>query len=179
MKIGGNGAPLLRLYKHNGILKGNFIGWSGFMTLQGNYWTNSEDTLEPPLDHKIEKLFKTKPYKFKFDKIVDTDCLFFICLHGIKFNTIFDINNKNNYTTYTVYEPQSELIIILHQDKPIVDIYGNKNASKNIRLLINKWFEYGMPRIIDYKVELLYDKYKTAGDGWILNKPNATLRLTL
>ena len=88
LKTRGVGDPILRLQKRDGKFTGKFMSWAGFMNLQGDFCSSSEDLLAPPWDPVVEALLQEEPTSVPLPTICGTDCAFWLRLNGEPIQTL-------------------------------------------------------------------------------------------
>ena len=88
LKTRGVGDPILRLHRHGNRLTGKFTQWAGFMSLQGNFRSPSDDILEPPWDPGIEELLREKPTTVSLPEVFGIDCALWLHLKGESIQTL-------------------------------------------------------------------------------------------
>jgi len=178
LKTGGIGDPVLRLQRHNGRLEGEFTQWSGFQTLQGNFWSGSEDLLEPPWDSLIDKLLSQVPKKFTLPEPMDINCLFFLRLKGERFQALLDYERKIGWHP-TIFNYETESIFVTSREA-LIQVYGDVAAAERLVLGLKEWIALGRPRFTDYSVEIVdVDFSSSRANEWIDKRPYTTLKLSL
>lgn len=179
LKAGGVGDPLLRLKKRHNCLGGQFVGYSGFMTLQGAFWTDAEDLLFPPWDPRIEELLNVEPTEIAVAEPIDIDCLFFLHLEGMRFHALIDEQSKLGWPRRVLYCPEWNAIFSPGRKEPAVEIYGDTDIGEALTAASRKWIELGRPKLTDYRVELTDTCSSGVAEGWWVRRPNAVLGLSL
>jgi protein-L-isoaspartate(D-aspartate) O-methyltransferase len=178
-KMRGIGDPLLRLEKHDGRIKGGFVGWSGFMTLQGDFWTDEEDPLWPPWDPLIDRLLSGRSETLSISEPMSVDCLFLLYLEGVRFRALFDYE-RNIGAKPTVFDRESESICSFDFKEPVVTVYGDRSAAEWLVFGLQEWSRMDRPRIADFRVTLLGSEIdRPEAGGWLIKRPHATLELLL
>ena len=64
------------------------MSWAGFMNLQGDFCSSSEDLLAPPWDPVVEALLQEEPTSVPLPTICGTDCAFWLRLNGEPIQTL-------------------------------------------------------------------------------------------
>lgn len=185
LKTGGVGDPILRLHKRGNKLTGKFTRWAGFMNLQGNFKSTSEDVLEPPWDPVIAALLQSEPTRVPFPISFGTDCAFWLRLNGVPMQMLGEYNGQRGMHTVlldkelpALYVPQSVY------DSKIgkrLDVYGSPQLVEGFIKGIEEWVDLGEPNITDYHVELINpaESGDTESQYYIDKRSSATLKLSL
>ncbi len=178
-KMRGVGDPLLRLKKQDRRLSGGFVGWSGFMTLQGAYWTDAEDPLWPPWNPFIDKLLSEEPATISISEPISIDCLFLLYLRDVRFRILIDYERKIGFKP-TMFDRESESIYVFDFEEPAITVHGDKRAVDRLVFGLEEWNRMGRPKITDFRVRLLESEIcRLETDGWLIKRPHATLELLL
>jgi len=179
LKTRGLGDPLLRLSKREGQLTGGFTRWSGFLTLQGAFWSGSEDQLQAAGHPALQELVSREAKKVAFPDRVDFDCAFFFHLKGRSIQGLLDCVDWNG-RALALFDRDSAMVCVANPEEPVVEVYGNVEAAERLIRDQREWIGLGRPRITDYSVVLAEPGALTeAGEGWIDRRPHATLRFSL
>ena len=185
LKTRGAGDPILRLHKQGNTLTGSFTQWAGFMDLQGNFKSPTEDPLEPTSDSVVERLLQAEPTFTPLPAYVGSDCAFYLRLNGEPMETLWEYQGQRN--TYSVLldrelpalcVPRS---VIDPKPENRVDAYGDPQGVDRFIRGIEAWIELGSPKLTDYHIELIDPAVSddTAPHCYIERRPNATLRFSL
>lgn len=185
LKTGGVGDPILRLHKQGNKLTGKFTRWAGFMNLQGNFKSTSEDVLEPPWDPVIAALLQSEPTPVPLPTSFGTDCAFWLRLNGVPMQMLGEYHGQRGMHTVlldkelpALYVPQS-----VYDSKvgKHMDVYGDPQLVERVIKGIEAWVELGEPRITDYHVELINptESDDTEPQYYIDKRPYATLQFSL
>lgn len=185
LKTGGVGDPILRLQKHGNRLTGRFTRWAGFMNLQGNFRSPSEDMLEPPWEPVVEALLQAEPTPVPFPTSFGTDCAFWLRLNGLPMQMIGEYKGQRGMHTVlldkelpALYVPQS---VYSPQVGKRLDVYGSPQLVERFIKGIEEWINLGEPSITDYCVELINPAESGAMEPqhYIDKRPYATLKFSL
>lgn len=185
LKTQGVGDPILRLHRQGNRLTGKFMLWAGFMSLQGNFKSPSEDRLEPPWNPVLEELLREKPTTVSLPEVFGTDCAFWLRLRGESIHTLGEYKGQRGIYPVLLDSELPALYVPLsgHAPKPekSMDIYGNQQLVGRFIKGIEEWINLGKPRIIDYHAELVdsTELADVASHRYIDKRPNATLRFSL
>lgn len=185
LKTRGVGDPILRLQKRDDKLTGKFTRWAGFMNLQGNFCSSSEDRLEPSLDPVVEALLREEPTTVSLPAVCGTDCAFWLRLNGAPIHTLGEF--KGSYTNAPVLlDRKLPALYVPHSGSPFgadkrMYVYGSQELVDGFVKKVEEWADLGGPRYTDYHIELIDP---TASDdmgsyGYIDKRPSATLRFSL
>ena len=179
LKTRGLGDPVLRLSKREGKLRGGFTRWSGFLTLQGAFWSGSEDQLQAAGHPALQQLVSREAKKLAFPERVNFDCAFFFHLKGRSIQGLLDYGDWNGRAP-ALFDRDSGMVCVARPEELVVDVYGNVEAAQRLIRDQNEWIALGRPRITDYSVVLAEPGALTeTGDGWIDRRAHATLRFSL
>ncbi len=185
LKTGGVGDPILRLHKQGNKLTGKFTRWAGFMNLQGNFRSASEDVLEPPWDPVIAALLQSEPTPVPLPTSFGTDCAFWLRLNGVPMQMLGEYKGQRGMHTVlldkelpALYVPQS---VYDSQVGKHMDVYGDPQLVERVIKGVEAWVELGEPRITDYYVELINptESGDTEPQCYIDKRPYATLQFSL
>lgn len=185
LKTPGVGDPILRLHRQGDRLTGKFTLWAGFMSLQGNFRSPSEDRLEPPWDSVIEELLQEKPTTVSIPEVFGTDCAFWLRLRGESIQTLGEYRGQRGIYPILLDRELPALYVPLsgYTPKPEkrMEVYGNQQLVGRFIKGIEEWINLGKPRIIDYHVELVdpTELDDVASHRYIDKRPNTTLRFSL
>lgn len=153
-KVGAVGDPLLRLRKSSAGLTGSFVGWSGFNTLQGEYWTNIADPLQPPFDAELASLLTKAPKEIATETRANIDFLLFAHLEGVELRSLVDHNSSLSCAP-TVYHKESHSTVSLDSECRAIHWRGDSRFAADIAALIDKWASVGTPGLSDYQIDVL------------------------
>jgi protein-L-isoaspartate(D-aspartate) O-methyltransferase len=185
LKTRGVGDPILRLQRQGDRLTGKLTLWAGFMSLQGDFRSPTEDRLEPPWDSVIEELLREKPTTVSIPEILGTDCAFWLRLKGEPIQILGEYKGQRGFYPVLLDRELPALYVPLsgYAPKPEkrMDIYGNQQLVGRFIEGIEEWINLGKPRIIDYYVELVdpTELDDVVSHRYIDKRPNATLRFSL
>ena len=185
LKTKGVGDPILQLHKQGNTLTGTFTQWAGFMNLQGNFNSSTEDPLEPTSDPVVEMLLQQEPTFVPLPTYVASDCAFYLRLNGEPMETLWEYKGQSGMISVLLDRELPTLCVprSLREPKPEnrVDAYGNPKGIDRFIAGIEAWTDLGSPKITDYQIELIDPD---ASDGlaphsYLDERPNATLRFSL
>ena len=185
LKTRSVGDPILRLQKRDGKLTGGFTRWAGFMNLQGDFCSPSEDVLAPPWDPVVEALLQEGPTSVPLPTICGTDCAFWLRLNGEPIQTLGEYKGHRVMAPVLLDKELPALYIphsgwLFGADKRM-DVYGNQQRVGRFIKGMEEWVNLGEPKYTDYHIELIDP---TGSDdvgsySYIDKRPNATLRFSL
>ena len=185
LKTRSVGDPILRLQKRDGKLTGGFTRWAGFMNLQGDFCSPSEDVLAPPWDPVVEALLQEEPTSVPLPTICGTDCAFWLRLNGEPIQTLGEYKGHRVMAPVLLDKELPALYIphsgwLFGADKRM-DVYGNQQRVGRFIKGMEEWVNLGEPKYTDYHIELIDP---TGSDdvgsySYIDKRPNATLRFSL
>ncbi len=185
LKTRGAGDPILRLHKHDNKLTGTITRWAGFMDLQGNFKSSTENALEPSSDPVVEALLQEEPTFVPLRVYVGSDCSFYLRLNGEPMETLWEYKEQRGMHSVmldrelpalcvprSIYEPKAE---------NRVDAYGNPQLVDRFITGIKEWTNLNSPKITDYHIELIDSAVSDdeMSHSYIDKRPNATLRFSL
>lgn len=185
LKTRGAGDPILRLHKQGNTLTGTITRWAGFMDLQGNFKSSTENVLEPSSDPVVEALLRGEPTFTPIPAYVGSDCALYLRLNGEPMESLWEYKEQHGmhsvlldrelpalYVPLSVYEPKSE---------NWVEAYGNLQGVDRFITRIEAWINLGSPKITDYHIELIdpVASNDVVPHSYIDKRPNATLRFSL
>ncbi len=185
LKTSGVGDPILQLHKRGDKLTGKFTQWAGFMNLQGNFKSDSENALEPSSDPVVEALLQEEPTTVPFPTAFGTDCAFWLRLNGVPMQTLWEYKGQRGMHVAlldkelpALYVPQS---VYSTKTGKRMDVYGNPQLVDRFIEGIEEWVGIGSPKLTDYHIELINpaESDDTAPYHYIDQRPNATLRFSL
>jgi len=178
LRTAGIGDPLIRLTKQNGRVVGGFSGWSWFMTLQGEYWTDAEDILQLPFEPWSDSLLEKDPQTVSLREPMTLDCLVFLRLKGLKFQGLRSKDMRILHGGYLHH--QSRTVFVPDKDLPQLRIYGAIELAETVASYQAEWIRLGRPRITDYQVEVVDRNTSESGPrAWIDQRQDVCLRLSL
>ncbi len=179
LKTPGVGDPILRLHRQGDRLTGKFTLWAGFMSLQGDFRSPSEDRLEPPWDSVIEDLLREKPTTVTIPEVLGTDCAFWLRLKRESMQTLGEYKGQRGI--YPVLLDRELPALYVPKPEKRMEVYGNQQLVGRFINRIEEWINLGKPRVIDYHVELVdpAELDNMASHRYIDTRPNATLRFSL
>lgn len=179
LKTPGVGDPILRLHRQGDRLTGKFTLWAGFMSLQGDFRSPSEDRLEPPWDSVIEDLLREKPTTVAIPEVLGTDCAFWLRLKRESIQTLGEYKGQRGI--YPVLLDRELPALYVPKPEKRMEVYGNQQLVGRFINRIEEWINLGKPRIIDYHVELVdpAELDNMASHRYIDTRPNAALRFSL
>ena len=185
LKTKGVGDPILQLHKRDDKLTGKFTQGAGFMNLQGNFKSDSENALEPSSDPVVEALLQEEPTTVPFPTVFGTDCAFWLRLNGVPMQTLWEYKGQRGMHVAlldkelpALYVPQS---VYSTNVGKCMDVYGNSQLVDRFIEGIEEWVNLGSPKLTDYHIELINpaESDDTAPYHYINQRPNATLRFSL
>ncbi|MDE0010319.1 MAG: hypothetical protein OXU36_04205 [Candidatus Poribacteria bacterium] len=186
LKTRGVGDPILRLQKREGKLTGKFTRWAGFMSLQGNFCSSSEDRLEPSWDSGVEALLQEEPTSVSLPAVCGTDCAFWLRLNGVPIQTLGEYNGSYTNAPVLLDRELPALYVPYSGSFPFgtdkrMDVYGSQELVDGLVKKVEEWADLGGPKYTDYHIELIDP---TGSDdasfySYIDKRPNATLRFSL
>ena len=185
LKTKGAGDPILRLHKQGNKLAGVITRWAGFMDLQGNFKSSTEDALEPSSDPVVEALLQEEPTFIPLRAYVGSDCALYLRLNGESIETLWEYQGQRGMHSVLLDRELPALCVpqSVYEPKPEnrVDAYGDPKLADRFITRIEEWGNLGSPKITDYHIELIDS---AASDdmvphSYIDKRPNATLRFSL
>ncbi|MDE0467885.1 MAG: methyltransferase domain-containing protein [Candidatus Poribacteria bacterium] len=185
LKTKGVGDPILQLHKQGNKLTGKFTQGAGFMNLQGNFKSDSENALEPSSDPVVEALLQEEPTTVPFSTVFGTDCAFWLRLNGVPMQTLWEYKGQRGMYPVlldkelpALYVPQS---VYSTKTGKRMDVYGNPQLVDRFIEGIEEWVSVGSPKLTDYHIELINsaELNDTTLYHYIDQRPNATLRFSL
>lgn len=185
LKTKGAGDPILRLHKQGNTLTGTITRWAGFMDLQGNFKSSTENALEPSSDPVVEALLQEKPTFAPLPAYVGSDCAFYLRLNGEPMETLWEYKEQRGMHSVLLDRELPALCVPLsiYEPKPEnrVESYGNPQGVDRFIKGIEAWINLGSPKITDYHIELIdpVASDDMAPHSYIDKRPNATLRFSL
>ena len=185
LKTRGAGDPILQLQKQGNTLTGTFTRWAGFMNLQGNFKSSTEEALEPHSDPVVEALLQEEPIFAPLRVYLGSDCAFYLRLNGEPMETLWEYKGQRGMHSVLLDRELPALCVprSLLEPKPEnrVEIYGNPQIVDRFISGIEAWINLGSPKITDYHIELIDPAVadNAAPDCYIDRRPNATLRFSL
>ena len=180
LKTAGIGDPLIRLRKQDDRMVGRFSRWSWFKTLQGDYWSDSEDILEGPFEPSLEALLLAEPQVFALPEPLTIDCLFFLRLKGLRFQG-FQSNDPRSLQLHGgCLHRESMSVFSPDRDWPVLRVYGNSDLGNLVSDCQQEWIQLGRPRITDFRIELVgRDAACYDTRFWLDKRRHACLKFTL
>ena len=185
LKTKGVGDPILQLQKQGNKLTGKFTQWAGFMNLQGNFRSSTEDPLEPSSDPVVAALLREEPTFTPLHAYVASDCAFYLHLNGEPMETLWEYQGQRGMHSVLLDRELPGLCVprSVLEPKPEnrVEAYGNPQLVDRFITGIEAWVNLGSPKITDYHIELIDPAVAddAAPDSYIERRPNATLRFSL
>ena len=185
LKTRGAGDPILRLHKQGGKLTGTFTQWAGFMGLQGNFKSSTEDALELSSDPVLETLLQEEPTFVPLRAYVGSDYALYLRLNGEPMETLWEYKEQRGMHSVLLDRELPALCVprSIYEPKPEnrVDAYGNPQGVDRFIAKIEEWINLGSPKITDYHIELIDPAASddVAPHSYIDKRPNATLRFSL
>ena len=185
LKTRGAGDPILRLQKQDNTLTGTITRWAGFMDLQGNFKSSTENALEPSSDPVVEALLQEAPTFTPLRAYVGSDCAFYLRLNGEPMETLWEYKEQRGMHSVLLDRELPALCVprSMREPKPEnrVEAYGNPKGVDRFIASIEAWINLGSPKITDYHIELIDPTApdNVAPHSYIERRPNATLRFSL
>ena len=185
LKTRGAGDPILRLHKQGNTLTGTITRWAGFMDLQGNFKSSTEDALEPSSDPVLEALLQEEPTFVPLRAYVGSDYALYLRLNGEPMETLWEYKEQRGMHSVLLDRELPALCVprSIYEPKPEnrVDAYGNPQGVDRFIAKIEEWINLGSPKITDYHIELIDPAASddVALHSYIDKRPNATLRFSL
>ena len=185
LKTKGAGDPILRLHKQGNTLTGTITRWAGFMDLQGNFKSSTENALEPSSDPVVEALLRGEPTFTPLPAYVGSDCAFYLRLNGEPMETLWEYKEQRGMHSVLLDRELPALCVPLsiYEPKPEnrVEAYGNPQGVDRFIKGIEAWINLGSPKITDYHIELIdpVASDDMAPHSYIDKRPNTTLRFSL
>jgi protein-L-isoaspartate(D-aspartate) O-methyltransferase len=180
LKTAGIGDPVIRLRKQSGRMVGRFSRWSWFNTLQGDYWSDSDDVLQGRLEPSLEALLLEEPQVVVLPEPFTIDFLFFLRLKGLRFQG-FQSNHPRALQLHGGFLHRESMSVFSPQrDSPVLRLYGDSDLGKLVSENQQEWRNLGRPMITDYSIELV-DTDAVCNDprSWLDNRQHACLKFTL
>ena len=185
LKTRGAGDPILRLHKQGNTLTGTITRWAGFMDLQGNFKSSTEDALELSSDPVLEALLQEEPTFTPLRAYVGSDCALYLRLNEEPMETLWEYKEQRGMHSVLLDRELPALCVprSVYEPKPEnrVDAYGNPQGVDRFITKIEEWVNLGSPKITDYHIELI-DPDVSADEvphSYVDKRPNATLRFSL
>lgn len=185
LKTRGAGDPILRLHKQGNRLTGTLTRWAGFMDLQGNFKSSTENALEPSSDPVVEALLQENPIFTPLPAYVGSDCALYLRLNGEPMETLWEYKEQRGMHSVLLDRELPALCVPLsvYEPKPEnrVEAYGNPQLVDRFIKEIEAWINLGSPKITDYHIELINPAASddVVPHSYIDKRPNATLRFSL
>ena len=185
LKTKGAGDPILRLHKQGNKLRGTITRWAGFMDLQGDFKSSTEDALKPSSDPVVEALLQEAPTLTRLPAYVGSDCAFYLRLNGEPMETLWEYKGQDGMHSVLLDRDLPGLCVprSILEPKPEnrVEAYGNPQIVDHFIAGIEEWINLGSPKITDYHIELINPTAANdaAPHSYIDRRPNATLRFSL
>ena len=185
LKTRGAGDPILRLHKQGNRLTGTITRWAGFMDLQGNFKSSTENALEPSSDSVVEALLQGEPTFTPLPAYVGSDCAFYLRLNGEPMESLWEYKEQRGMHSVLLDRELPALCVPLsvYEPKPEnrVEAYGNLQGVDRFITGIEAWINLGSPKITDYHIELIDPAASddVVPHSYIDKRPNATLRFSL
>ena len=185
LKTRGAGDPILRLHKQGNTLTGTFTQWAGFMDLQGNFKSSTENALEPSSDPVLETLLQEVPTFVPLRAYVGSDCALYLRLNGEPMETLWEYKAQRGMHSVLLDRELPALCVprSIYEPKPEnrVEAYGSPQGVDRFITKIEGWITLGSPKITDYHIELIDPAASddVALHSYIDKRPNATLRFSL
>lgn len=136
--------PRVQLKKERGKLVGRFVGWSGFMTIQGKLQRDQQISFEEVAQLAEEEPRETK----KFEKIGDEE--------AIAFSLFAALNDKRHFVrTYGIrpgLKDGEDGAVALGEGE--LYLYGEDPPIEDFESLFNRWKEAGRPSLAKYSIKL-------------------------
>ena len=185
LKTRGVGDPILRIEKQGNELRGKFTQWAGFMNLQGNFSSSTEDPLEPPSDPMVEALLQEEPMSVPLPVFLESHCAFYLRLNGVPMHTLWEYKGQGGMRAVLLDRELPALYVpqLAYGPNPekCMDVYGSHQRVDGFINGIETWVNLGEPKTTDYQIELIDST--DSDDGvphiYIDRRPNATLRYSL
>ncbi len=179
LKTGPVGDPLLRLQRHGNSITGRFVAPSGFMTLQGAFWTNSEDALVAPWDSQVDELLTSEPGTVSLPHPIDSDVLFFAYLKGMQLRSLVDWQRMLGPDSYLL-DQECGTIYVPDREHLSVKVYGDLTQARRWTGLIEEWIRLGKPRLTDFTVTVAPSQTAPKeGSGWHVERRHNLYRFTI
>lgn len=185
LKTRGAGDPILRLHKQGNTLTGTFTQWAGFMDLQGNFKSSTENALEPSSDPVVEALLQEEPTFTPLPAYVGSDCALYLRLNGEPMETLWEYKEQRGMHSVLLDRELPALCVPRSIREPKqenrVEAYGKPQGVDRFIARIEEWINLGSPKITDYHIELIDPAASddVAPHSYIDKRPNATLRFSL
>ncbi|RKU22313.1 hypothetical protein C6500_04670 [Candidatus Poribacteria bacterium] len=185
LKTRGAGDPILRLHKQGNTLTGTFTQWAGFMDLQGNFKSSTENALEPSSDPVVEALLQEEPTFTPLPAYVGSDCALYLRLNGEPMETLWEYKEQRGMHSVLLDRELPVLCVprSIREPKPEnrVEAYGKPQGVDRFIARIEEWINISSPKITDYHIELIDPTAPddVAPHSYIDKRPNATLRFSL
>lgn len=185
LKTRGTGDPILRLHKQGNKLTGTITRWAGFMDLQGNFKSSTENALKPSSDPVVEALLQEEPTFTPLRAYVGSDCALYLRLNGEPMETLWEYKEQRGMHSVLLDRELPALCVprSIYEPKPEnrVEAYGKSQGVDRFIARIEEWINLGSPKITDYHIELIAPTAldDVAPHSYIEKRPNATLRFSL
>ena len=185
LKTRGAGDPILRLHKQGNTLTGTITRWAGFMDLQGNLKSSTEDALKPTSDPVVEALLQEEPTFTPLRASVGSDCALYLRLNGEPMETLWEYKGQGGMHSVLLDRELPALCVprSIYEPKPEnrVEVYGNPQLADRFITGTEDWINLGSPKITDYHIELIDPAASddAAPHSYIDKRPNAILRFSL
>ena len=166
----GLGAPLLRLQKRGTTFAGEFLGPSGFMTLQGAHHTDAHDRLgidDFPKGLSVRSASLPEPITARFLSFVSmTNDAF---RHAVR---------RTEDTPYILHHVDSGSWITFLPKEVTIEVRGSSRAFDDLRAAQEAWVAHGRPSLTSFEVEVVSTSAPPAG-GWLDARRSLALRYRL
>ena len=185
LKTRSVGDPILRMQKRDGKLTGKFTQWAGFMNLQGDFCSTSEERLEPPWEPIIEALLQEEPTSVALPTICNTHCAFWLRLNGEPMETLGEFKG-HRVMAPILLDRELPALYVPHSGSPFkaekrMSVFGSPQLVDPFIKRLEEWIDLGEPKYTDYHIELINptESDDVTSHSYIDKRPNATLRFSL
>ena len=185
LKTRGVGDPILRLEKQGNELRGKFTQWAGFMNLQGNFSSSTEDPLEPPSDPMVAALLREESMSVPLPIFLESHCALYLRLNGEPMHTLWEYKGQGGMRSVLLDRELPALYVPQPAYGPnpekCMDVYGSHQRVDGFIKRIEEWVRLGEPKTTDYQIELINstDSDDAVPHSYIDKRPHATLRYSL
>ena len=171
--VGEGHGLLIRLRKRKDHLRGEVVGLSGFLIMDGEFGQEFV-----PRTEKIAKLSRgRKPRKKSpmWPQAMRTgeirDFLFFAQLEGM----CLEPGGAFRLGTAILRKPATDSICVVESDR--VDVYGGDESWFDLIQKYQKWVNIGAPTRLSYSVEVWprVKRKRRTKSGWLVRRENSTL----
>ncbi|MEA3399871.1 MAG: methyltransferase domain-containing protein [Armatimonadota bacterium] len=166
----------LRLWRRKRCLKGEVVGWSGFMTLRGDYGT--DEVARRDADERLEELAdgrEAEEREAPWGYLGLPEHSMSYMLRGLAFFAQLEgLQVEQIGSRFAMSQPESGDLCVVAADA--VQAFGGR-AYDALCQITRRWIELGAPRQYSYRVEAwpLEIRKRRPRDGWLLRREHTQL----